>query len=378
MSIFKNLTIDRKVLYAISASLFAVLLLLFFVPSDFGRYTSAVILLGFAVAVPLTVKKRSILSIAKREVLLLMLVIGMLYVTLYYMTGLIFGYYTNYFSFSLNVLVSYIIPISLIIVSIEIIRYVILAQKNTLSNVLMYLAGVTADVLMLSGTGEISSFNRLMDLVGLVLLPSVTANLLYNYVSSKYGFLPVIVYRAVKTLHAYILPVKSAVPDSLFAFAEVIIPTVILAFVYILYEGKSRRAKARPKWYQKAATVLIILIMISVVMLISCQFKYGLIVVGSESMTGELNKGDAVVFEQYEGQDLEVGQVLVFDKGETRTIHRLVRLEYVNGQKRYYTKGDANESEDEGYILDGDIVGFAHFKIAYIGYPTLWVRDIFK
>ena len=43
---------------------------------------------------------------------------------------------------------------------------------------------------------------------------------------------------------------------------------------------------------------------------------------------------------------------------------------------RYYTKGDANTSEDEGYREKDQIIGQVKFKIKYIGYLTLFVNDM--
>ena len=97
-------------------------------------------------------------------------------------------------------------------------------------------------------------------------------------------------------------------------------------------------------------------------------------------MTGELNKGDAVVYEKYDNDELEVGDVIVFTKGggDRRVIHRIVAIEPVNAKNTYITKGDANDDVDSGYVTDSDIIGIVKFKIAYIGYPTVWLHDIFK
>jgi len=102
-----------------------------------------------------------------------------------------------------------------------------------------------------------------------------------------------------------------------------------------------------------------------------------MLVIGSESMTGEYNKGDAVLYEDYDDQTVKVGDVLVFKKGNSRIIHRVVEIERINGQNRYYTKGDANEDRDSGYITDESIIGVANVKIPYLGYPTIWLRDLF-
>jgi signal peptidase I len=61
--------------------------------------------------------------------------------------------------------------------------------------------------------------------------------------------------------------------------------------------------------------------------------------------------------------------------GKNRIVHRVVRIENINGEVRYYTKGDFNETEDSGYRTESDIVGLTDLKIAYIGYPTLWLHE---
>ena len=93
-------------------------------------------------------------------------------------------------------------------------------------------------------------------------------------------------------------------------------------------------------------------------------------------MTGELDRGDAVVFEKYEGQELENGQVIVYKKGSARIVHRVIEIERVDGEIRYYTKGDMNEHPDTGYVVPSEIVGMARLKVPIIGYPTLWLREL--
>ena len=121
-----------------------------------------------------------------------------------------------------------------------------------------------------------------------------------------------------------------------------------------------------------------LVLMVGTVMLVSNQFKYGSLVIATESMTGEINKGDVVIFESYDNQTVEEGQVIVFESRNSMIVHRVVDIEIINGNTRYYTKGDANEDKDVGFITDADIVGLANFKVPVIGYPTLWVRSLFE
>jgi signal peptidase len=96
-------------------------------------------------------------------------------------------------------------------------------------------------------------------------------------------------------------------------------------------------------------------------------------------MTGAINKGDAVFFERYNAQEkIEIGRVIIFNQDNIRIVHRVVDIKNVNGETRYITKGDANQDNDNGYITNEDIIGICKFRIAYIGYPSIWIRDIFS
>ena len=95
-------------------------------------------------------------------------------------------------------------------------------------------------------------------------------------------------------------------------------------------------------------------------------------------MTGEINKGDMIIYETYKDQKIQEGQVIVFLDNNTRIIHRVVAIERIGNETRYYTKGDANDDWDVGYRTDQDIVGLTDIKLAYVGYPTLWLRDLLR
>jgi signal peptidase len=114
------------------------------------------------------------------------------------------------------------------------------------------------------------------------------------------------------------------------------------------------------------------------IMLVSCEFKYGLMVIGSGSMTGTINEGDAVIFESYEEQPVHTGQVIIFDYKNIKAVHRVIKIVNVNGETRYYTKGDANKEQDDGYITKDDIYGLVKVRIKYIGHPTLFVKELFE
>ena len=374
---------DKRTLHIFSFAILAVLLLVFILPiGDSGRIAAAVLLLPLAALMPLFVKKRSILSISKEQVLLIMAVIALLYVMLYYVSGIHFGFYKNPYRLTLPNFFKFFLPIAAIILFTEIIRHVSVAQNDKLSFVLSWLACVVADMLINSNIPAVTSFNRFMDLVAGALLPALLANSLYHYLSRRYGMYPNLAFRAITVLHAYLLPITSGISDSLLNFLRMLLPIAIYLFIDTLFEKKRRYALKQvsraARAMTTAVTTLVLILMLSFVMLISNQFRFGAFVIATESMTGELNKGDIALYERYDDQFIAEGQVIVFEQSKSMIIHRVVDIQVINGTTRYYTKGDANEDLDTGYITQADIVGLVDHKLPFLGFPTLWMRSLFR
>lgn len=374
---------DKRIIRISSALVFAALLIAFIVPlGESGRIVAAFLLLPAAVLIPLFIKKRSILSINKNQILLIISVIALLYVMIYYVTGIEFGFYKNPYRLNLSNFFKFFLPTAAIIAFSEVVRFVLLAQNDRLASALCYLSCVLADMLICSNIPAVTSFARFMDLVAGALFPALISNLLYGYLSKRYGIYPNLVFRAVTTLHAYTFSVTSGISDSLLNFLRLLLPIAIYLFIDALYEKKRRYALGNTSKFWRVAskilTVILVILMLGTVMVISNQFYIGAYVIATDSMTGELNKGDVAIYERYEDQFINEGQVIVFEQSGLVVVHRVVDIKIINGQARYYTKGDANEDMDAGFITESDIVGLVNLKLPFFGYPTLWVRSLFK
>lgn len=373
---------DKRIIRISSASIFAALLIAFIIPfGESGRIVAAFLLLPAAVLIPLFIKKRNILSINKNQVLMIITVIALLYVMIYYLTGLSFGFYKNLYRLNLNNFFKYFLPIAAIIAFSEVVRYVLLAQKDKPASAFCYLSCVVADLLICSNIPAVTSMSKFMDLVAGALFPAIISNFLYNYLSKRYGILPNLVFRAITVLYAYTFAIIPATSDALLHFFNILLPIAVYLFIDTLYERKRRYALGNTSKFwrvmSKALTVIVIILMIATLMVISNQFYIGAYVIATDSMTGELNRGDVAIYERYEDQLIIEGQVIVFEQSGSVIVHRVVDIEIINGITRYYTKGDANEDRDAGYIFDSDIIGLVTYKLPLFGYPTLWVRSLF-
>ena len=376
------MAIDRKKLYIISSVTLAVLLLTLFAPMGRGRIIAAILLLPLAIISLINIKKRIALSVNAKQVLLLVSFIGFLYFSLYYISAAYFGLVKSGYGIRPVIIIDFILPIAIIIVSVELIRHVLGVQGERWGKVFAFFISLTSDILICATIPSITNMTTFMDVVVLTFFPGILANLLYNYLSVRYGFLPNIIYKAFTVWAFYLIPYASAISDSLLGFVNLLLPIAIFLFVDSLYEKKRKYALGNASVFRKICskvlTVVALIIMLGTVMLVSNQFTYGAYVIATPSMTGELNQGDAALYRNLDDNPVNEGDVIVFEKDGTVIVHRVVDIQTINGITRYYTKGDANEDMDAGFIYRSDIIGHVNYKIPYVGFPTIWIRNLFK
>lgn len=94
-------------------------------------------------------------------------------------------------------------------------------------------------------------------------------------------------------------------------------------------------------------------------------------------MSGTVEVGDVVFFERYSDQEIDVGDIIIFDLNGRNIIHRVDEIGIFNDEYIYITKGDQNKNEDPGYRRTEDILGVVHAKIKYLGFPSIWLRKLF-
>jgi signal peptidase I len=328
-------------------------------------------------------KKRNAFSIHKRQVTFIMIVFSLLYLGILYFIGLFSGFKMAKIFLSFETLITIIFPLVIIIISSEVIRKIFLAQqikfyKFNLSLIFTFISMVMIDLVLYINIYDLYNLEKFWESLSYVFLSSISCNLLYNYVSSRYGSKGIISYRLITYLYGYIIPIVPDVYIFFNSFFRMLYPYLIYIILEEKYVEKDYAISNLERRSNLVTNIFLLLVMLLIIMLISCQFKYGIIVVGSHSMRNSLNVGDAIVYENYDGEIINKGQVIVFNYNEMQTIHRVVDIKNVNGEYRFYTKGDANTKMDNDYRTIDEIKGLVKLKIKYIGYPTLWVYKLFS
>lgn len=100
-------------------------------------------------------------------------------------------------------------------------------------------------------------------------------------------------------------------------------------------------------------------------------FGYSMLIIASPSMTGSIEAGDAIIIKK--SDSYAVGDVITyFPADESFSVtHRIVRME---GDK-FYTKGDANQSEDPDPVSIEQIAGKVAVKLDKVGYFIEWLKS---
>lgn len=377
---------DKIRVFILEILLVVILFFALFALNIFTRSILAIIMGIYAVMVAYLLKRRKISSINKKQVTILMIIFAMFYLGMFYLFGLYFGFVKSKIILSFSNLFRFILPISIIIISSELIRRIFLSyklviklksKKVDISPLLTFISMVIIDLLIYTEVYNLAKLDDFLTILGFVFFASLSCNLLYNYITNRYGSKGIIIYRLITVLFIYIFPI---IPDMYIffrSFLRMLYPYIIYLVFEKLYSKNDYIIAVQDKKKEIVGNTILLIIAALLVMLISCQFRYGVIVVGSGSMTGTLNMGDAVIFEKYTNQQIEEGQVIIFNYNDIQTIHRVVDIQKVNGEYRYYTKGDANKRNDEEYRTNADIYALVKLRVKYIGYPTLWVRELF-
>ena len=137
-------------------------------------------------------------------------------------------------------------------------------------------------------------------------------------------------------------------------------------------------SKTVKRIWNRFTTVLVAVVLILALLLVGARL-IGLQVftVLSGSMEPTYHVGSMIYVKSVDPETIEVGDPITFLINEDLDMatHRVIEIDAEN--QHFYTKGDANDDVDVGYITDRDVVGIGKAKIPYFGYVTLWMRELF-
>lgn len=316
----------------------------------------------------------------KKDGIILSIIFTLSYLFTIYVSGLFLGFERNGYSLSLLNIFRNSFPILVVILVSEFLRFELNTKSENQKSliVLSSILFVLVDINIAMQMYDFSNLNDLLEMAALVTLPSITKNILLTYFSLKFGFASTLIYQIIMELYIYLVPILPDFNIYLESIITFIYPLILLKITKLMLKADEKKEEVvKGKNISRFVNIFIILIMFVIVLLTSGIFKYYFLSIGSGSMTPNINKGDVVIVEKYnenELENIEKGDILVYKKENQVVVHRVVEVNQ-GDEITFRTKGDNNDDEDAWIINEKDVIGIAKFRIPLVGYPTVWLNE---
>ena len=318
-------------------------------------------------------------NLKRKKIFGLILYEIIIYFFVYYGSGILFGFQNNIYSLKIKNIILNIITPTIIIISSEILRNIII-QSNKDKKIVIILITILYAILELMSTINYYHMETPLGLFKLVacgLIPLLSKHSMLSYLTYYTGLKNSLIYRLIFTLYIYFVPILPNLGDYLTCITEMVFPFVIfITTTNIVTKHEYVEAEIKEKKFGLSDAIITVIFLV-VLSVVGGVFNYKLISIASNSMNPVIYRGDSVLIEKYDGnKEYKVDDIISFEYCGRTTVHRIVSIEEIDGVKYYHTKGDNNDSEDATLVPVNNVYGKVKFKIPYIGYPSVIISDI--
>ena len=322
-----------------------------------------------------------------RKYLLYIIIISCIHVIVYFYLGFIFGFSKSPYEHNIGTLLRnffiYVIPI----IGMEMTRGILVIQNKSNKIVIVF---VTIILILVNINYHAFldlaySKERLFQYICSYIFPSVSAGILYSYLTLMGSYLLPLTLRIFYRLVVLLLPILPNIDWFVIGSFGTLSPFII----YILFKFKLSKEKnaVKKKHYNfsntisKISYIVTLTLSIFLICFMLGVFKYEPIVILSNSMQSTFCRGDAVIYKKLTDSELKqipLYSIIVYTVGEQNVAHRIVSITKENDTVFYQTKGDSNNVPDTLLVTPNQIKGVYAFHIKYIGFPSVWLYDYFN
>lgn len=312
----------------------------------------------------------------------LMIIMAIIYILAYSVFGLIIGFSYSIYSHKFFMILQNIYQITLIAALIEYLRSYTINQntKSKLNIIVTTIIFILLEVNFGVLFAKFADGKDTFEYISSIILPQIFANILYSYAALKGGYKLTIPYRVIISLFTLLTPIVPAFDWFLTGMFGSLFPVITL----VVLQKYSRKATAIRREDKKTTSVIYALcfgVMVTFVLAVYGLFTYKPIVILSNSMAPVFGRGDVVVYyepDESEKNNLENNTIVLYTKDNQYVVHRIVRKFKKSGETFYITRGDANSSDDYAPVSTEDIIGVYATSLKYVGYPSVWLNNIFN
>lgn len=354
------------------------------IASTVFSYINPIILLMFSIYIHFSYGDNHGRFSKNEEYIKKMIIIMLIYSIIYFALGLIFGYVKSPYSHQILSILKNVWKLVIPILAIEYIRSVIVCSNSKSKFVIL-----TTTILIFLLELNVNTFFKNINIsedsfkyISQTMIPLLATEILCTYLCIKGSYKLSLPYRIILQLIILFSPIYPNLDWFATGIIGIIFPTIIFLIYKYDYEKKNRNISKRKLKKQNPIIyipILAILILFGSFML--GLFKYEPIAIVSNSMSPVFNRGDVVILRKVNSIDLnklKEYDIIVYSIDKQQVVHRIVNIKEEKGKLYFKTKGDANISPDLKWVNEDQVLGKYEFSIKYIGYPSVWLNDIFK
>lgn len=316
-----------------------------------------------------------------KDIMFEIMIFLVIFFVLFYILGIMIGFAkTNYLNW--YGLKTFILPLGLTIILKEILRYMML-KKSEGSKFLFVFTTFLFIFLDVTEAIYYNSFNAAYDsfiFFALSLLPSISTNIVCSILTVQCGYKPIILYLLIIKLYNYLLPLIPNPNEYILSIILFMVP------IFMYYKVKSFLSRYKDREIERdygkknfVSLIIPAVLAVVVVYFTSGYFGHQAMAIASGSMSPSIEKGDIVIIKKLnegEHKNLQKDQVIAFEHRGVVVVHRIINIKKVEEEYYFYTKGDANASEDAYSLSEKEIIGIVSLRIPYIGLPTVWLNEM--
>lgn len=319
----------------------------------------------------------------KKDGILFAIIFAIIYELFIYICGIFLGFLRSGYSLSIFSIFKNIVPFAMIIFTGEILRheFTVKGEKKKIFYILTVILFILIDSSANIFIYNINSSRVVLEAICLILIPSISKNLLLTYWMDKFGILANVIYLSITSLLVFLIPI---IPD----FNKYLQAVIALIYPAIVYFATKRILKdfntktGEPTILSKVITIIIVIFSVILIALTSGIFKYYFLTIGSGSMRDKIDIGDVVIvkkLKQNELNQIKVGKILVFKMENKVIVHRVIKIKKDNdGSLLFVTKGDANKEKDNWVVSENAVIGTTNHVIPFIGLPSVWLYEFIE
>lgn len=222
-------------------------------------------------------------------------------------------------------------------------------------------------------------YHRLLDgsaplhVLGKDILPALSQSLLLTYMVWIGGPGMAIIYMVFPTCFELLSPVLPDLNSVETAFLHTLLPIGILILINTALDRREKREPGDQgfsySWFYVA------LFGISLLWFNTGLFGVRTFLISGGSMEPILKAGDVVIVRHGQVEDIQIGDVILFNDGSRAVLHRVMEIKPANDGVEFITQGDANNIADAPVRMD-QVEGKAVIKVPKIGWLSLQLKRL--